>query len=340
LDQDRFDVRLNLKTVLEYGSENRELWNHLDAKDLKKIESVIIPLIKPAKGENDLSRFYDKIIYSLMLKRLETTDSELFQKTCLSPISNVANISKKLLKKMTIPMVKAQEDVIKMTLDRDFWKIEGVHHLDKIRIGIRDLMKFIDKTDQRIVTTNFEDELDLTKTKYSGYKSDREEGNDKVKDATSPFTNNLHRLEEIIRGNRNNITVARIRNGEQITKAELESLEGFLFQNKLDRNLIEEELGEKLDLSQLIVELVGLSPDLVDKAFANFINHYQLSSKQISFLDTIKKFMTTNGKIDPEKLYERPFVDIHPMAVEGVFSEQQTIQIIEIIDHLNHRDIG
>lgn len=72
LNRERFDVRMKLKIVLDYGSENRELWNHLDKKDIKILENKIAPLIKPSPGENDLARYYDRIIYSLMIKRLET----------------------------------------------------------------------------------------------------------------------------------------------------------------------------------------------------------------------------------------------------------------------------
>src|SRR5690606_39138490 len=58
LDTDRFDVKMKLKTVLDYGGDNRSLWDHLDNKDIKVLEDEIALLIKPPKGDNDLARFY------------------------------------------------------------------------------------------------------------------------------------------------------------------------------------------------------------------------------------------------------------------------------------------
>jgi type I restriction enzyme, R subunit len=32
LDKERFDVKMRMKHVLDYGGENRELWNHLERR--------------------------------------------------------------------------------------------------------------------------------------------------------------------------------------------------------------------------------------------------------------------------------------------------------------------
>lgn len=66
---------------------------------------------------------------------------------------------------------------------------------------------------------------------------------------------------------------------------------------------------------------MGLSPEKVGATFAQFINDYQLSAVQIQFLDTTKKFLTTNDKIEPSKLYDAPFKNYHNLGVDGVFTE-------------------
>ena len=333
LDPERFDVKMKLEIVLEYGSENRELWNHLDNKDVQTLEKEIASLIKPLKGENDLARFYDKLLYTLMIKRLETPQTEEFVHSYQIPIIKVATTSKKLLKKTSIPVVKAKESVVKLPLDENFWKIDGVKHLEKIRAGIRDLIKYIDPVDQKYVTTNFEDELDIPN---SDGQKDAPYSSNESPTSYSPFQNNIHRLEEILRENRNNVTITRIRNGEQITPKELQSLENIIFNGKLDKNRLEKELGCPVNLVQMIISLYGLSKEHVDAEFADFINKYKLNSKQINFLNTIKQFLTKKGKIDPAKLYEAPFSAYHPHAVDGVFSPRQADQIFEIIGKINN----
>jgi type I restriction enzyme R subunit len=138
-----------------------------------------------------------------------------------------------------------------------------------------------------------------------------------------------------LRENKNNLTIARIRQGEKITKAEITSLENMIFGSKLKKEDLEKELGKQINLVSMIISLEGLSKDHVDKEFADFVNKHQLNSKQINFLNDIKQFLTTNGKIDPSKLYDGKFAEYHPSAVEGVFNEQQADQIFEIITRMN-----
>lgn len=124
-------------------------WNHLQKEDIHIIEENLAILVKPEKDDSDLSRFYDKLLYTLMLKRLETPDQEEFMKRYRVPVTKVARISRNLLKKTSIPGVKQQQDVISLPLGPEFWKADGVAHLEGIRAGIRELIKYIDPEDQK-----------------------------------------------------------------------------------------------------------------------------------------------------------------------------------------------
>lgn len=334
LDRDRFDVKMKMKYVLDYGDGNRELWNHLDKKDVRIIEENLAILVKPEKEDSDLSRFYDKLLYSLMIKSIETSEKNEFFKKYLIPITKVAMVSKKLLMKTSIPLVKQNEDLIKLPLEERFWKFDGISHLENLRAGIRTLIKYIDPTDQKYVTTDFEDELNEEEVVHGDYVQSPPRAYNSV------FAGNVHRLEELIRENQNNITVIRIRNGQSITEDELKSLEIILFNGKIKKDELENELGKKFDLVDFIISLTGLSESHVNSAFAYFINQHKLNSKQIQFLDTIKLFFTKNGKIDPAKFYESPFKDFHSLGIDGVFNKKQADWIFEIIEKLNKRGIG
>ncbi|WOD44184.1 DEAD/DEAH box helicase family protein [Hwangdonia lutea] len=331
LNTERFDVKINIKTVLDYGNENRELWNHLTKKDIKIINEVLSPLIRPKKGDTDLARFYDKLLYALIINRLETPDAPEFISKLTIPITKVAIISKKLLKKTTIPEIKEKEGLIKLPLDETFWGLDGIKHLEKIRKGIRDLTKYIDPVDQKYVTTDFQDYLNENMVITKDYVSEKSEI------YASPFTNNIHRLEEIIRTNKDNLTINRIRKGEAISKKELKSLEKMLFSNGIEKQTVESEMGTTFNLVQFIVSLMGLSAESVDNAFADFINDFQLNAVQIQFIDTLKLFLSTNGKIDPSKLYDSPFKNYHTLGIDGVFNEQQADVIFNILENFNNR---
>jgi len=328
LNKDRFDVKMKIETVMDFS--NREVWNYLDKGEVKTILDVLAPLVRPLKTDTDLARFYDRIMYSLMLKRIETSNTDEFVAKLNVPIIKVVTISKKLLKKTTIPEIKNKEELLKLPLDENFWKNNGLEHLEKIRVGIRELVKYIDPVDHKYVTTNFEDAIldnEVTITSF---------GEPDKPTYTNPFDNNKHRLEEIIRENKNNLTIKRIQNGEQITRDELQSLELLLFSNKINKGQLEAEIGHSLNLVEFIISLVGLSADKVNTAFADFSNKYQLSSVQIQFLDTVKLFLTNNGKIDPAKLYDSPFKNYHSLGIDGVFNEEQADNIFSIIKDLNN----
>ncbi|WMI70076.1 DEAD/DEAH box helicase family protein [Mangrovimonas sp. YM274] len=329
LDLERFDVKMNLQIVHEFGNDNRELWNHLSKRDVKRIEDQLAPLVKPQKGDTDMARYYDKLLYNLIAKRLETPNNETYVNGFMAPITKVATTSQKLLKKTTIPEVKSKEELIKLPLQESFWKIEGIAHLEKLRKGVRELVKYMDPVDQRYVTTDFADYIIEDEIKEGGMV------NGAVKNNGAPFQNNVHRLEKIVRDNENHITINRIRKGEAITKEELLALEHMLFEEGIDKNALEKELGTQFNMVQFIISLMGLSSEKVDAAFAQFINDYQLNAIQIQFLDTIKKFLTTNGRIEPSKLYEAPFKNYHTMGIDGVFTTQQADAIFKIVEDFN-----
>ena len=328
LDLERFDVKMRLEVVHEFGNDNREIWNHLSKRDTKRIEDELAPLVKPQKGDTDLARYYDKLLFTLITKRLETPNSEEYVNSFLIPISKVATTSRKLLKKTTIPAVKSKESLIKMPLEEDFWKVDGIAHLEKLRKGVRELVKYIDPVDHRYVTTDFADYILEDKIKVS-------KEPDAEYTTPSPFQNNVYRLEQLIRENENHITITRIRKGESITKEELQALEVILFEGGIDKAAVEKELGTHLSLVQFVISLMGLSSEKVDTSFSKFINDYQLNAVQIQFLDTIKKFLTTNGQIEPSKLYDSPFKNFHSMGIDGVFTAEQADVIFEIVEGLN-----
>jgi type I restriction enzyme R subunit len=331
LDLERFDVKMKLEVVHEFGNDNREIWNHLSKRDVKRIEDELAVLVKPHKGDSDVARYYDKLLYTLIIKRLETPNKEEYVNGFMIPISKVVKTSQKLLKKTSIPAVKSKESLIKLPLEETFWKVEGIAHLEKLRKGVRELVKFIDPVDQRYVTTDFADYILEDEIKEGEFSNEA----DLDYDVPSPFQNNVHRLEQLIRENENHITISRIRKGETITKEELKVLEDILFKGGVDKKTIETELGSQFSLVKFIISLMGLNSEMVDAAFARFINDYQLNSIQIQFLDTIKKFITTNGKIEPSKLYDSPFKNYHNLGIDGVFTTQQADVIFKIVEDFN-----
>ena len=329
LDTDRFDVKMKLQTVMDFGINKRVVWDSLSKKEIQTIQQELAVLVQPLKGDSDLARFYDKRLYLLMLNRLETPDSDLFKTHFKTPISKVITLSIKLERKVNIPVVKENIALIQAPLEETFWEEDGIQHLEKIRSGVRDLLKYIDPEDERYVTTDYEDVLG--EATFNTNPRATEEDNEYI----NPFASTAKRLEQLINENKDNITISRIRKGEKITQEELASLENILFTDKVQKEKLIQEVGENFNLVSFIISLMGISKEKVDQAFAEFINKYQLSSVQIEFLNTIKTFLTTNGKLDPKKLFEDPFRSYHVLGVDGVFNEKQADDLFRIVGEMN-----
>jgi len=329
LDLNRFDVKMKLEIIKDFTGENQGIWKSLSKKDINILEKEIASLVKPKQGENDLARFYDKLLYDLIIKQLETPNNAEFISAFAKPIAKVVNTSNRLLKKTAIPEIKAKEHVLKLPTEETFWHNDGIAHLENLRLEVRELVKYLDPVDQKYVTTDFDDYIIEDEIKIS------ESSDFETPEYENPFKNNIKRLEKLINDNQNNVTIKRIRDGETITKEELNGLEKILFSETLNKEELEKELGNKLSLTEFVISLLGLNEEKVNAAFAQFINENELNPSQIEFLNMIKQFLTVNGKIDPKKLYESPFKEFHALGVDGVFTEQQADIIFKIVENFN-----
>ena len=52
-------------------------------------------------------------------------------------------------------------------------------------------------------------------------------------------------------------------------------------------------------------------------------------------MDTLINFLTINGSLSKEMLFDRPFTDINQNGVVGVFKDEDTGKILSIIDRFN-----
>ena len=71
-------------------------------------------------------------------------------------------------------------------------------------------------------------------------------------------------------------------------------------------------------------------------AFAEFLQVGTLNASQIRFIDTLITYLSKNGMIDPGRLFESPFTDLHDQGLVGVFKdENQARKVVGIIEGIN-----
>ena len=78
----------------------------------------------------------------------------------------------------------------------------------------------------------------------------------------------------------------------------------------------------------------------VDRAAAKekvaaFLDGQTYTADQIRFVSYIIDHLTENGSLDPGLLYERPFTDIDYRGPDGIFTEEQTSELVNMLVTVN-----
>jgi len=220
-------------------------------------------------------------------------------------------------------------DYIKDAQDKTFWQAGDIPAIERLRIELRDLIKFIDFESTPIYFTMFEDEF---------------EGNVIEHQLVYGF-NDLdvykRKVEQYLKQHCNHIAIHKIRNNIQITKDELGELERMLF-NQGEVGTKEEfvkAFGEQ-PLGKFIRSIVGLDTSAAKLAFGEILGGQTLNSQQIRFMDTMINFFTVKGVVEPAMLFEPPFTDMNTSGIMGVFDEATSTKIISLIEKINHTAVA
>jgi type I restriction enzyme R subunit len=66
-----------------------------------------------------------------------------------------------------------------------------------------------------------------------------------------------------------------------------------------------------------------------------------LRADQMTFINTIISYLSKNGTIDKNMLYEPPFTDLNDQGISGVFDNTpDKIKVLKIIDQINHNALS
>ena len=127
-------------------------WETLDDAALDELSQEVAKLPSSLTDPDVEAKLFDALMLKLQLGRLRSDKD--FPKLA----KRVREISEALEGKAAIPMVAQCLTLIQTIRSDEFWQDVTVVQLETVRKQIRELVKFIDKTGQKAVYTNFEDE--------------------------------------------------------------------------------------------------------------------------------------------------------------------------------------
>ena len=102
-------------------------------------------------------------------------------------------------------------------------------------------------------------------------------------------------------------------------------------------DLINEAKEINKGLGIFIRSLVGLDREAALQAFNEFISDSTATANQIEFIDLIVQELTSNGVMDPDRLFQSPFTDLSAQGPAGVFPTAKVIEIVKVLKTFSDR---
>ena len=320
LEEDSFLVRQHWRVVEKYRDIYR--WNGLNELDVKELLDHVAPLVFE-EGEDEDAKRFDNLCYNLQL------DCLLKGSVSENLMNETISIATSLSKRGAIPLVNAKMTLIKEVQTAKYWQDQSVRQFEYLRKELRLLIRFIEKNAGMVLYSNFDDTI-LNMVSEPQY-------------VVGGNSLELYRkrMTEYIQKNRHHITIHKLRTNQPISKTELQELERMLFeQGEIGtHDQFVKAYGEQ-PLGKFIRSIVGLDQEAVNAAFGKFINKPSLNASQIRFLNLVIQYLSTNGALETEKLFEPPFTEIADSGVLGVFSQQEAKEVVDLIDNVNRKAVA
>ena len=139
-----------------------------------------------------------------------------------------------------------------------------------------------------------------------------------------PQLANYHlKMQKFIREHETHATIQRLKNNEPVTATDMAALESIVFGEggPGSREDYEANYGTDKPLGELVRSITGLDQGAAKAAFAEFLEKAPLSADQINFIGMIVDHLVANGVMEPARLFESPFSDVHAEGVIGVLPE-------------------
>ncbi|WP_167958826.1 DEAD/DEAH box helicase family protein [Anaerosporobacter faecicola] len=299
LNMESFRVKLHLRQVEAYREE--EVWQQLNTANVMEVKEHISPIINPIPGD-ELAKRFDYLIYTVDLAYLQS-------KNASKPIQNIVSTAEQLSKLGTIPQVLEQKAVIERVQTSEFWDNADVFELEKVRVALRDLLKFIERGKQVIYYTDFKDEVLEVNENEAMYN-------------TNDLKNYQKKVEFYLKEHSDMLAVYKLRNNKKLNQDELKQLEHILWEELGSKADYEKEYGDT-PVSILVRKMVGLDRAAANEAFSEFLSEEKLNVNQIRFVKLIIDYVVANGMIEDNRvLTEEPFRTLGSISV--LFKDNMT----------------
>lgn len=313
LNDENFRVRQYLQYVHKY--QNADSWQALSVVQTNEVKENVSPLIVPIE-DDELAKRFDLLMLTIELANLQSNNAT-------KPIRKVVDTAEALAKLGTIPQVLAQRDVIEEVRTTEFWERANIADLERVRVALRDLIRYIERSNQKIYYTNFQDEVMMVAENASMLN---------VNDLKSYRKKVEHYLKE--NQHEDKLAIYKLRNNKPLTKQDVEYLERILWEELGSKEQYEKDYGDT-PVTKLVRKIVGLDRQAAVEAFSEFITAENLNLQQTKFVELIIDYIVKNGTLERQALQQDPFTSLGGITVVFKDQLQKARSVLAIIDRIN-----
>ncbi|WP_114201416.1 DEAD/DEAH box helicase family protein [Janibacter anophelis] len=320
MNLDNFLVRPHREWVERYGE--RSAWDSLSTDEANDLVAHLAGLPSSTRDDDEDAKRFDLVILRRQLAQL---DGDLVLAERLR--ETVQEVAVALLGKTAIPSVAAQAELLEELANDVWWVDVTLPMLELARLRIRDLVRLIERTKHNPVYTDFADELgEATEVTLPG---------------TTPGTD-MERFRAkaaaYLREHESHVALQRLRRNRQLTPDDLTALAQMLEESGAGGQADIERAVEQSDgLGRFVRSLVGLDRAAAMEVFADYLDGARFDVHQVRFVTLIVDELTTNGIVDPGRLFESPYTDHAPMGPDGLFDEGEVDSIVGILREVDGR---
>lgn len=333
-------LRLQLKTlpansvvVIEAMANLNQLrdanfWFSLNSVKLDFLRNNIQPLFRTVFGMDFKAMRFEKDILELSLAHL-AENKDQFHALKDAVIEEIGRLP------LSINTVALHEKIIRESQTAAYWTTINEAKFDRLVAELAPLMKYIDSFTTPLTPAkfNFKDELFA--------KEFIEFGPQHESLSVAKYRELVEqKINELVNSS---LVLQKLKNGGELNLLEQEQLAEELHQEHphITLDLLRRVYNHhKAALTQFIKHILGIEqlesfPETVAKAFDIFIGtHSYLSSRQLQFLELLRKFILDKGQLQKKDLIQSPFTMLHPEGIRGVFNSKEIDELLTITTKL------
>ena len=267
-----------------------DAWQDVDVSALNEL--AYLPFADGPEDEEHAKRF-DYLLLSL---QLDIAHGDALTERNRDKLTGIAE---HLLTKTNVPRVAEAAETLERYSTDMWWEGITILELEAARRELRTLVQFMDRGSRNAVVMDVKDEL-VEPEEFALLTESAGDFRSSVED----------RIRDVLEKHQNELAIQRIRKLKPLTAQDVDSLEGIIA--TAGKETVE-ELRDKID-GQSVVGfvrgLIGLDESAVEEAFADLLEHSQLSAVQMEFLRRIIRVLSKTGSLTMNQLYDEPFNEL------------------------------